>query len=77
MRKFIQFLGIFMFLSGISGAIDHLVGRQPLMGIFLNQFNRTILPRLEFLAGYELFANLTLAVLGAVVVIAAERIPRS
>jgi hypothetical protein len=43
------------------------------MGLFLNLFNRVVIPRVDFLTGYELFANLTLAVFGAVLVVAAER----
>ncbi|MEV6867712.1 hypothetical protein AB0M44_42835 [Streptosporangium subroseum] len=72
MRKPIQLLGIVMILQGISGAIDHLAV-QPFFGIFLNFFNRVILPRLDALTGYELFANLILTALGVVVVIAAEQ----
>lgn len=75
MRKAIQLLGIVMVLQGISGAIDHLAV-QPFFGMFLNTFNRVIVPRVDFLAGYELFANLILAVLGVVVVIAAESATR-
>jgi hypothetical protein len=47
------------------------------MGLFLNFFNRFVLPRVDVLAGYELFANLTLAVLGIVVTVAAERVEPS
>lgn len=72
MHKTIQLLGVVMVLQGVSGAIDHLAV-QPFLGAFLNLFNRAILPRLGFLTGYELFANLTLAALGVVVVVAAER----
>jgi hypothetical protein len=61
-----------LFLQGVSGAIDHLAV-QPFMGLFLNLFNRVVLPRVGFLTGYELLANLTLAVLGAALVVAAER----
>jgi hypothetical protein len=43
------------------------------MGLFLNLFNRVVIPRVGFLTGYELLANLTLAVLGAALVVAAER----
>ncbi|MEV7005293.1 hypothetical protein [Streptosporangium sp. NPDC051022] len=71
MRESIRLLGIFMVLQGVSGAIDHLAV-QPFMGAFLNLFNRLVVNRLDFLAGYELFANLLLAALGAVVVVAAR-----
>lgn len=72
MRKLVQFVGVVMLLQGVSGAIDH-VAVQPFFGFVLNFFNRIIVPRLDFLAGRELFANLTLAVLGLVVVIAMDR----
>jgi len=61
-----------MILQGVSGAIDHLAV-QPFFGPLLNFFNRFVVPRVDLLAGYELFANLILAVLGLVVVTVAER----
>jgi hypothetical protein len=70
MRNAIQLLGIILVLQGVSGAIDHLAV-QPFFGPLLNFFNRFILPRVDALAGYELLANLGLAALGAMVVIAA------
>lgn len=73
MRKPLQAFGIILFLQGVSGAVDHLAV-QPFFGVFLNLFNRVIIPRLGFLTGYELYANLVLAVLGIVVVLAADRI---
>jgi hypothetical protein len=72
MRKPIQLLGIFLVLQGVSGLIDHLAV-QPFFGVVLNFFNRIVIPRVGFLAGHEIFANLVLAALGVVVVIAAER----
>ncbi|GAA4512295.1 hypothetical protein [Nonomuraea ferruginea] len=74
MRKAIQIVGFVLALQGISGAIDH-VAVQPFFGFFLNFFNRVIIPRIDVLTGYELFANLALAALGVVLVIAAERAP--
>ncbi|GGP03814.1 hypothetical protein LDL08_29060 [Nonomuraea glycinis] len=75
MRKAIQFAGVVLALQGFSGAIDR-VFVQPVMGIVLNFFNRVIIPRVDLLTGYELFANLALAALGVVLIIAAERAPR-
>jgi hypothetical protein len=75
MRKAIQLVGLVLALQGFSGAIDHVLV-QPFMGIFLNFFNRVIIPRVDFLTGYELFANLALAALGMALIIAAERAPR-
>ncbi|MEY9210736.1 hypothetical protein NI17_013900 [Thermobifida halotolerans] len=73
MRKTLQTAGFLLTLMGVSGAVDHLYV-QPVMGIFLNAFNRFVLPRVGFLTGYELYANLSLAVLGVAVMVAAERI---
>ncbi len=72
MRELIRLLGLLMVCQGVSGAIDHL-GVQPFMGAFLNLFNRVIVSRLDFLAGYELFANLLLAALGAILLVTAGR----
>jgi hypothetical protein len=43
------------------------------MGILLNLFNRVVIPRVDLLADHALFANLGLALLGLVVMAAAER----
>ncbi|PZG33512.1 hypothetical protein C1I98_28795 [Spongiactinospora gelatinilytica] len=76
MRKAFQVVGVVLALQGISGAIDHLAV-QPIMGIFLNAVNRLVIPRLGFLTGYELYANLTLALFGIAVFVAATRINSS
>jgi hypothetical protein len=70
MRRAIQTLGLVLTLMGVSGTIDHLAV-QPIFG-FLNLFNRVVLPRLDFLDGYELFANLLLAAVGIVVLVLAD-----
>ncbi|MFC4061162.1 hypothetical protein ACFOWE_22915 [Planomonospora corallina] len=70
MRKVIQLLGVVMVLSGVSGAIDH-VAVQPFIGV-LNLFNRLVAERVELFEGYEVFTNLSLAVLGAVLIAAAR-----
>ncbi|GAA4219333.1 hypothetical protein FHR32_000364 [Streptosporangium album] len=72
MRKAIQSLGVVMVLEGVSGTIDHLAV-QPFFGLFLNFFNRVIVSRVDFLADHALYANLSLAALGVVVVVAADR----
>ncbi|MET8157976.1 hypothetical protein ABZT47_16500 [Sphaerisporangium sp. NPDC005289] len=74
MRNNIEVAGLVLAAEGISGAIDR-VAVQPFMAIFLNFFNRVVVPRIGFLTGYELYANLALAALGIMVVIAAA--PRS
>jgi hypothetical protein len=76
MRNAIQLLGLVMIVQGMSGAIDHLAV-QPVFGLFLNLFNRVVIPRVEFLTGYELLANLTLAVLGLVLVVLTDRLEPS
>jgi hypothetical protein len=72
MRSSIQFIGFVMVLQGISGAIDHLAV-QPFMAIVLNLFNRVVVPRVDVLADHALLANLSLATLGVLVMVAAER----
>ncbi|MBB6346927.1 hypothetical protein ACWGH8_39195 [Nonomuraea muscovyensis] len=72
MRNAIRFLGILMILEGVSGTIDQ-IAVQPFMGIVLNAFNRFVVNRVALFEGYEVFANLALAILGVAVVIAAGR----
>jgi hypothetical protein len=42
------------------------------MGILLNLFNREVIPRVELLADHAVLANLSLAVLGVLVMIASD-----
>jgi hypothetical protein len=72
MRDFVQLIGLVLALQGISGAIDHLAV-QPFFGLFLNLFNRVVVPRFDLLADHALVANLTLAAAGALVILAAHR----
>jgi hypothetical protein len=72
MRDAIQLIGLILTLQGISGAIDHLAV-QPFFGLFLNLFNRVVVPRVDLLADHALLANLTLAAVGALVILAAHR----
>jgi hypothetical protein len=73
MRNAIQLTGLVLALQGVSGAIDHLAV-QPFMGILLNLFNRVVIPRVDVLADHALVANLSLAALGVLVMVAAERV---
>ena len=66
MRSVLQFAGVVLLAVGVSGSIDRLLGYQPILG-FLNVVNRFVIPRIDGLAGYELYANLSIAVLGVVV----------
>lgn len=69
MRKAVEFLGFVLLAMGVSGTIDHLAV-QPLLG-FLNVLNRWLFPKV--VPGYELYANLIVALLGMVVLVAATR----
>jgi hypothetical protein len=74
MRSALQFAGVVLVAVGVSGTIDRLLGYQPIFG-FLNVVNRVLVPRVDGLSGYELYANLSVVVLG-VVVFAASGIGR-
>ncbi|WP_232660342.1 hypothetical protein [Pseudonocardia sp. TRM90224] len=74
MRKPVQILAVFLFFAGISGTIDRLL-YQPILGPVLNVFNRYVIPHIAVLHGYEVFANLLVAVMGVVLAVAAQRIP--
>jgi hypothetical protein len=71
MRNVIGLTGLVLLLQGVSGAIDHLAV-QPFMSILLNLFNWVVIPRVELLADHALLANLSLAALGALVMVAAD-----
>jgi len=74
MRRTVEVVGLFLVAEGISGVIDHL-WYQPVFGFVLNFVNRIVIPRLDFLAGYEVLANLAVAVLGGLVLLASTRLP--
>ncbi|MDF5753948.1 hypothetical protein [Spongiactinospora sp. TRM90649] len=76
MHRGIQLLGFILALQGVSGAVDHLWG-QPFIGIFLNAFNRLVIPRIDWLTGYELYANLALTLIGIAAMVAADAVRRS
>jgi hypothetical protein len=75
MRSALQFVGVVLVAAGVSGTIDRLLGFQPILG-FLNVVNRFLIPGVDGLAGYELYANLSVVVAGIVVVFAASGIAR-
>lgn len=72
MRMGIQVVGLYLLVAGISGTVDHLAV-QPFFAVFLNAINRFVIERVDFLGGYEVFANLAVAAIGGIVVVAAER----
>ena len=76
MRTVISLVGLFVALQGALGAVDHLFG-ATILGFVFNFFNRVVLPQLGFLAGYELFANLVLAAIGVIIMVAAQAVPVS
>ena len=69
MRKFVELIGAVLVAMGVSGTIDHFAV-QPILG-FLNVLNRWLFPKV--VPGYELYANLTVVLLGLVLVVAAAR----
>ncbi|GAA0944483.1 hypothetical protein [Pseudonocardia zijingensis] len=76
MRSALQLIGVVLLAAGVSGSIDRLLGHQPIFG-FLNVVNRFVVPRVDGLAGYELYANLSVAVLGLVLLASAGVAARS
>ncbi|MHA6628390.1 hypothetical protein ACU61A_23380 [Pseudonocardia sichuanensis] len=75
MRSVLQFAGVVLVAVGVSGTIDRLLGHQPIMG-FLNVVNRIVIPGIDALHGYELYANLAVAALGAALAAAGTLAPR-
>jgi hypothetical protein len=69
MRKVVELVGFVLVFMGVSGTIDHLAV-QPIFG-FLNVLNRFVFPKV--LPGYELYANLMVAVFGVILLVAAAR----
>lgn len=69
MKKIVEAFGLLLLVMGVSGTIDHLAV-QPFFG-FLNVLNRVVFPHM--VPGYELYANLTVAVLGLALLLAAAR----
>jgi hypothetical protein len=76
MRKALELVGVLLVAEGVSGAVDHL-WHQPFFGFLLNFVNRFVIPRIDFLAGYELVANLAVAVLGGIVLLVSTRLTRA
>ncbi|MFC3520771.1 hypothetical protein ACFPZ0_04650 [Streptomonospora nanhaiensis] len=66
MVRVVQVLGLAVCLVGVGGLVDHL-GPRAWEGVLL-------LNRVPLLAGYEVFANASVAIVGAAVVVAAGRL---
>lgn len=75
MRTILRLLGFLLLAVGISGTIDRLA-HQPIFG-FLNFVNRFVIPQFPLLTGREVYANLVIAALGGVLLIATLRIRTS
>lgn len=73
MRKTVETAGFVLVLMGVSGAVDRL-WTQPIMSVFLNAFDRWVIPHLSFATGYEVYANLLLAVVGGVLIVLGGRL---
>lgn len=73
MRKTVETAGFVLVLMGVSGAVDRL-WTQPIMSLFLNAFDRWVIPHLSFATGYEVYANLLLAVVGGVLIVLGGRL---
>ena len=73
MIKAIQTVAFVIAVMGVSGAIDHLFV-QPFLSQVLNFFNRVVIPGIPFLEGYELYANLFIAVLAVTILIVSDRL---
>ncbi|GGP72790.1 hypothetical protein [Streptomyces abikoensis] len=66
MAKVVQLVGLFLVVAGISGTVDALA-TQPFMSPVLNFLNHVI-PHIDALKGYEVISNLSMAILGVIVV---------
>ncbi|MGE7388929.1 hypothetical protein ACQKM2_25980 [Streptomyces sp. NPDC004126] len=76
MPKFLQLAGVFLFIAGISGTVDQLAV-QPFLSPVLNFVNLYVTPHISALQGYEVICNLSLSVLGVILVIVADGAKRT
>lgn len=71
MRAALHLTGFLLLLAGISGFVDHL-WVQPVLGLFLNVFERHVFPRVDLLAAHALLANAGVAAVGLGVLLATD-----
>ena len=71
MRNGLHVPGLVLLAMGISGLLDHL-WVQPVLGPVLNVFERQVFPRVDLLAEHALLANAAVAVLGLLLLLAAD-----
>ncbi|MET9373926.1 hypothetical protein ABZX98_07225 [Streptomyces sp. NPDC002992] len=70
MKRFLEVLGFLTMVVGVCGVIRELTdGWFRLMGV-----TRFLTENVWFLEGRELFANIVIAVLGLVIMIASDRV---
>lgn len=67
MKKIFEVAGFLLFVWGVGGVVHELTGWFKLWGV---------VDRLDFLDGYEMFASIVLAVVGVVLMVAADRSPK-
>ncbi|MER5965867.1 hypothetical protein [Streptomyces sp. NPDC002057] len=73
MKKFLEVAGFLLALFGVAGVVRELTGDWfRLFGV-----TRFLTENVGFLEGRELFVNIVIAVLGLVVMIASDRVPKS
>ncbi|MFI0986718.1 hypothetical protein [Streptomyces exfoliatus] len=72
MKKFLEVIGFLLALFGVAGVVRELTdGWFRLLGV-----TRFLTENVGFLQGRELFANIVIAVLGVVLLIVSDRVPR-
>ncbi|MFE5908756.1 hypothetical protein ACFQ6B_06665 [Streptomyces wedmorensis] len=73
MKRFLEVVGFLLTVLGVCGVIRELTdGWFKLMGL-----TRFLTDNVGFLEGREVFANLVIAVLGLVLMVASDRVPKS
>ncbi|MFF1506421.1 hypothetical protein [Streptomyces sp. NPDC058326] len=72
MKKFMEVTGFLLALFGVAGVVRELTdGWFRLLGV-----TRFLTENVGFLEGREVFANIVIAVLGVVILIVSDRVPR-
>ncbi|KOG25190.1 MULTISPECIES: hypothetical protein [Streptomyces] len=73
MKRFLEVVGFLLTVLGVCGVIRELTdGWFKLMGL-----TRFLTDNVGFLEGREVFANIVMAVLGLVLMVASDRVPKS
>ncbi|MFJ5832723.1 hypothetical protein [Streptomyces sp. NPDC093089] len=73
MRRFLEIAGFLLTVLGVCGVVRELTdGWFELMGL-----TRFLTENVAFLEGREVFANIVIAVLGLVLMIVSDRVPKT